>query len=151
MRVVCPNCAAAYEVPTRLIGAGPRPMRCARCAHVWTPSIQADGPPVYSPALRTPAGPVTDVPQSPGVEPTGPLPASRPFPKLAPYRARGLDEVPAPLPPALPPARGQAAAIGWVFTVVVLAALAGAAWQWRTQVMTAWPPSERVYRALGLA
>ncbi|MBY0332042.1 MAG: zinc-ribbon domain-containing protein, partial [Acetobacteraceae bacterium] len=34
MRVTCPACTAAYEVPDARIGAG-RKLRCGRCGHDW--------------------------------------------------------------------------------------------------------------------
>jgi hypothetical protein len=39
---------------------------------------------------------------------------------------------------------------GWLVTIIVLAALCWAAYGWRDQIMQSWPPSIRVYAALGL-
>src|SRR3974390_1113749 len=36
MRIDCPSCQAAYDVPDRLLSAG-RTVRCARCGGEWTP------------------------------------------------------------------------------------------------------------------
>lgn len=52
MRVSCPSCAAIYEVPTELLGAEPRKLRCARCGTEWTREAVAKAP------IKTPAAPV---------------------------------------------------------------------------------------------
>ena len=39
----------------------------------------------------------------------------------------------------------------WIASLVLLALLVDAAYIWRAQIMAAWPPSERLYAALGLA
>ncbi|WP_372491113.1 zinc-ribbon domain-containing protein, partial [Falsiroseomonas oryziterrae] len=31
MRVACPACAAAYEIPDELLASGPRLLQCAAC------------------------------------------------------------------------------------------------------------------------
>lgn len=56
MRIACPNCAAAYEVPDAALAAGPRLLRCARCGHRFT----ATGP--ASPAAPPPAPEVANPP-----------------------------------------------------------------------------------------
>ncbi len=45
---------------------------------------------------------------------------------------------------------GTAPLIAWLASLVVLAALVFAAYAWRDRIMAAWPPSERLYVALGL-
>jgi hypothetical protein len=40
--------------------------------------------------------------------------------------------------------------LGWLLSVVLLAGLGFAAWQWRQPIMAVWPPSERVYRLFGV-
>ncbi len=47
--------------------------------------------------------------------------------------------------------KGEPALIaGWAASILFLAALVWAAVAWRGDVMRAWPPSERLYSALGL-
>jgi hypothetical protein len=70
--------------------------------------------------------------------------------------------VPAPVPPpVIQAARSPPTAAGlrdpralvllaWIASLVLLGALAWAGIAWRTSVMHAWPPSERLYAALGL-
>ncbi len=40
MRIVCPSCQAAYDVPAPVLQAG-RVLRCVRCAADFTPGLQA--------------------------------------------------------------------------------------------------------------
>lgn len=44
MRLVCPHCAAAYDVPPALL-AGRRAIRCARCGEEWAERGHAEVPP----------------------------------------------------------------------------------------------------------
>ncbi len=75
MKIVCPSCAATYEVPEAVVAAK-RSVRCARCGNNWVPA----GDPVS-------AGP------APGVTPDAVAPAS----PAAPPAPTAVD--PALLPP----------------------------------------------------
>jgi len=138
MRIECPSCQAAYKVPDTLIGGG-RTVRCARCGNEWAP-----GGPVTAPEPIVAAPPPAPPPPEPRHLPH--LPATL----VAPERegARPLEPVPAPKrarsgwAPAL---------IGWLATIVILAGAGWAAYTYRDAVMLTWPPSMRVYDALGLA
>ena len=153
MRVACPECSAAYELPPALaarLGEG-RPLRCARCGHTWAP-----GPAEAAPAAAPPP-PAPDLEPSPPDGPAWPtLLASIPQPAPA-----------APVPPAAPPGRGAALlarlprlpadragatlAAAWAASVLLLAGGALAAWHWRVAIVEAWPPAARAFLALGLA
>ncbi len=137
MRVSCPNCDAAYEIPEQVLAAGGRRLRCARCAHEWAPAVppppQATADP-DPPAVSAPP-PLPAVPRPPADIPGAPLVAS---PKLTQDRER-------------PDRRQAKAAVGWILTVVVLAGLSFAAYRFRQTVQEVWPPSTLVYSALGLA
>jgi len=146
MRIVCPSCQAAYEVPERLIDQAPRRLRCARCGHEWLPSeLRAETPAV----APRPPGPPPPAPPPVVVPPVVP-PSVRPPARQMDYREE-LDE-------GKPPRRrvsaggasNRVAVLGWLLSVLVLAMLGGAAVAWRGDVMAAWPPSQRVYAALGL-
>ena len=121
MRIDCPSCAASYEVSDHLL-AGRKTVRCARCGRDWAPAS-------VSPAL------VSDV----AVPPEGFLDPPRP----------GLDEV----EPAPPPDRFSSPGLrlAWAASVLVLLAGLAAAVFWHDRIARAWPPSLRVYAALGLA
>ncbi len=41
--------------------------------------------------------------------------------------------------------------VAWLASLVVLVALVFAAYTWRDRIMAAWPPSERLYAALGIS
>ena len=140
MRIVCPSCAATYDVPdTRL--ASIRVVRCARCEEEWSPSgapappAQADQPPAAqagqpaSPpaqALQALADPPASAPATSG--PAAAKPRWRPEWRFARM--------------ALPAA--------WAASILLLICLAWASYAWRAGVMAGWPPSERVYGALGI-
>ena len=149
MRIVCPSCAAAYEVPDARVVPG-QPVRCARCGTSWTP--------VAGPQPATDAAP-TRLPTA------GPVPLPRPAPTAAPKTtAPTLPRLPSnaqvfstPDPFAMTPegpgtrfAGGPAVLAGWVVSVAAVVGLGWAAITWRHDIMHAWPPSERLYSTLGL-
>lgn len=181
MRIVCPACDAAYDVPDAMLAGGPRVVRCAKCGREWTPSAipgaapgaamgatsvaplppdepEFDTDAEFAPMRARPplaTEPVANGPVANGQVANGPDPLGRHEPRLNPLRPRADGRASArlgtPPPPDLPPARGGARAIvAWALSILVLAAAGGAAVAWRSQVMTAWPPSERVFAALGL-
>jgi predicted Zn finger-like uncharacterized protein len=142
MRITCPSCSAAYEVPDTLLGAAPRRVRCARCGHEWLPTPQsAIDAPVQTPVAPKPM--LAPAPPSPPplvAEPSArPAPPSRLAPDFERLPATDEDE-----------RAGRSTLIAWVLTVLVLAAAGWAAVAYRHPVMEAWPPSQRVYHALGL-
>ncbi|WP_431271732.1 zinc-ribbon domain-containing protein [Dankookia sp. P2] len=81
MRIICPACAAAYEVPDRLIGSG-RSLRCKTCGHGWR--VEPEGGAPESPPAALPVPP----PAPPALPDPGPL----------------SDAPPLAVPPGLPPA-----------------------------------------------
>jgi len=46
--------------------------------------------------------------------------------------------------------RGSGVWLGWVASIVIWALVVWAAYAYRAEVMAAWPPSQRLYAALGL-
>ena len=135
MRVACPSCSATYDVPDSLVTPG-RIVRCARCGNEWTPvqAIPHEPPPSQEPPAkeldrRTPEPPTLAA--EPGAE----------------VRQSAMDRLSAhPAPP--PSATGLR--IAWAVSLVALLAMAGAAYAWRTQVVSAWPPSARAYALFGM-
>ncbi len=154
MRITCPACNASYDVPDAMLGVG-RSVRCVRCLREWQPQPAPPAHDAAPPAFEAPA-----------FEDDLDLPR----PDRPRFTAEDLDTT---LPPAAPLAPGDAHAwrdvllsqnngrepaaagrrdgwIGWLVSLVLLVALAAAAVAWRGAVQHAWPPSGRVYGALGL-
>jgi len=129
MRIVCPICSAAYEVPDRLL-VPRRIVRCARCGEQWAAVPVAPPPPSV----------------------TEPEPNAEPAPRDAPPTAA------APLTamerlarqPAALPRRSRGLAAAWAFSLGVLVLLGWGFVAWRADIMQAWPPSTRLYDLLGL-
>jgi len=135
MRITCPSCHAAYEVPDGMLGAA-RKVRCARCAFEWLPEPPIAPPPPPSeppPPLRVEARPE----RPPRLEPLPPLPPPERMPASA-MRQRSRP----------PPVLASLAVLA--ISVVVLVSLGWAAYAWRAEVMHAWPPSQRLFEAFGL-
>ncbi|HEX4261109.1 MAG TPA: hypothetical protein VHY76_08400, partial [Acetobacteraceae bacterium] len=98
-------------------------------------------------------------PRPPAIERLGPSPSHVASPPPAPtVPAGGSLRVTSATterhrPPVPDHRRAMVASVwlGWALTIVVLACVAAAAVTWRNAVMAGWPPSTRVYVALGLA
>lgn len=138
MRIVCPACAATYDVPDGRLLPG-RVVRCARCETDWAPVAEVAAEPAPPEAKAVAPEPV------PGPEPVQEAPAveEEPAPEVVPA---------AVLPPA--PSRkrqGIALKVAWALSVAVLLAAVWLGYSAREAVMHAWPPSVRAYAALGLA
>jgi predicted Zn finger-like uncharacterized protein len=156
MRIVCPGCGATYDVPEALLGTGGRTVRCARCSSEWTASpIPSDAPPAPVPTgeMDDPFAETMrrDIDEAMADDEQ---PPDMTDPRVTGLRPRPIRRPSAP--PALPPpesSRPVSAALAiaaWAASLLVLAAAGAAAVAWRTEVMAAWPPSERVYAAIGL-
>ncbi len=144
MRIACDECNAAYELPPERVRPG-RAVRCARCGCVWVPVAREDAAPEIQP--------VAEVVPVRAPEPTvvvAPLAAE---PVAVPVMVPDVEvvaPVPEPRTEVAAPASRRGAALGWVLTVAVLAALGWAAVTCRAGVVAAWPPAERGYALLGL-
>ena len=142
MRIVCPACATTYEVPETWLPPG-RAVRCARCDTDWMPlaakaAIQPapdEVPPDWVPPDEAPL----DAPEP-----------SAPFPPLVNKAPRSALRIPLMAVVNTTPRKETTALTGWIISLALLAALAWGGVRWRTDVMRAWPPSERLYAALGL-
>lgn len=163
MRIVCPKCQAAYTVPDALIAPGKR-VRCARCNAEWAPlpraTVEAAAPMLRARALLEPTPaekpavvepdriPAPVVPAHGSLRVTSEPPGRHAAPAARPVARPVADSV------AHPSGRGGGATavwVGWALTIVVLVGLVWAAVAWRGAVMAGWPPSARVYGALGLS
>jgi len=132
MQIICPACAASYEVPMTLLKPG-KAVRCARCAREWVPSpvvpeVVMGAQPQAAPAAAT---------------------AAASAPELASEVMRPLRRPPMARP--LPARPNVALRAAWVASVVVVLLLGWGAYAERTMIMQIWPPSVRLYAALGLS
>lgn len=167
MRIVCPSCDATYEVPDAMLAGGPRAVKCARCGGEWTPTLPPAEAPTDALAAAPPAEPsppeaAADADSVPAGKPAGPMAAleaeapGRVEPRLNPLRPRAEQRATAPIVDADAPGPLAARKVGagpiaaWILSLVVLIGAGGAVVTWRAQVMAAWPPSQRVFAAVGL-
>lgn len=133
MRIVCPSCSAAYDVPDSLVTAG-RIVRCARCGGEWTPVDAAVAPPPEPLPVEEPVVPP-------------PPPAAEQPATWSVARQSAMDRLAAH--PAQPPSR-LPLHLAWVASLLVLVLAVLSAYAWRTQIVSAWPPSERAYAVFGM-
>jgi predicted Zn finger-like uncharacterized protein len=143
MRVECPSCRAAYEVPERLLGAKARALRCARCGTVFeaaAPVAEEERPP------PPPPEPVRAAPPPPA-----PRAAPAPEPPAEEEEARFDDTPPAPLVP--PPRRerpAKAPVLAWGASLLAVGGGVWALFAHRGAVVEAWPPAARLFLWLGM-
>jgi predicted Zn finger-like uncharacterized protein len=124
MRIVCPSCSAAYEVGDTLLVPG-RSVRCARCSEQWVPLEASPRPP-----------PDDEQFEPPNEERA----ASSPLTAM-----ERLASQPAALPRAITGLRAA-----WAASFFVLLLFGWGIVAWRADLMRAWPPSARLYDAIGL-
>ena len=138
MRIACPACAAAYEVPDRLLAGPARTLRCSRCGTDF--ALPGAAAPVAPPPVeaRQPEPP----PEPPAIATPPPAAAARPEALVEP-RAVPQSAAPEPASPALLRA--------WVASVAVVLVAILSLLVFHTRVMEAWPASRRLFAALGLA
>jgi predicted Zn finger-like uncharacterized protein len=137
MRIACPGCSAEYEVPDALLAAGPRLLKCARCATSFEAAAPGAGSRPASAPLPAEERASTDTGDRP--PPVRGLPDRAPIDPPLPSRA-GAESG--------PPRRLLLAA--WGATILAVAAAIWAALAYRAAIMEAWPPATRLYQALGL-
>ena len=154
MRIACPACAATYDVPARLIGAG-RDLRCKKCGHAWHVLPQQDAAVLEAPV---PASPAPDRPApeiAPGVSPPEPTGASpMPLPSLtgiAVPRQPQLIEPPLPRPEEIAVRGGPALWAAWAASLLLVGIMLVVLWLFRAEIIEAWPPAARLYLMLGSA
>lgn len=119
MRLICPTCKAAYDVPDQQLGGRARRLRCTRCTYEWIlQPVQAAPPPPPDPPTVMGEGQRTPMARFPDYE----------------------EEA---------PAWDRAAAAAWAASVLLLVGLVVAAVQFRADIMHGWPPSQRLYAVFG--
>jgi predicted Zn finger-like uncharacterized protein len=121
MIISCSACSTRYVVDPRLLGADGRTVRCAKCGHQWHQAAPMALPGALDEPQAPPEAPQPYV-RRPGVN----LPA---FPRRS---------------------RSPGAAIAWAALVLAVLVLVAAGVAAREAVVSAWPPAERLYAAVGL-
>ena len=145
MRIVCPSCQAAYDVPSPVLEAG-RTLRCARCGADFTPPVP-DAPPGRAPALTEAA---REPDRAPAPEQKV-LPAPVPPAEPAPLSVERLVPLPGVAAAAVSQPRARPVVVaGWAVSLAVLVAMGWGFLAWRAAIERAWPASERLYSALRL-
>lgn len=136
MRIVCPACESTYEVPAATL-AGHRRVRCAKCGADWEPEpgdamVEAEPRPEFA----------FDFDTAPDLAGAGAPAEIAVGPPLVASAPRAMP---------MPPAKGNSALwAAWILSFALLGAMAAAGYAWRGAVMHGWPPSTRLYAALGL-
>jgi predicted Zn finger-like uncharacterized protein len=159
MRIVCPSCQAAYEVPDKLLSSGPRKVRCAKCGGDWMAEAEPEAAPGAMEA--EPEMPLAPPRVPEGLPPEDDEPDLPPPPPVVPQMqpAGGGPEAMVPRPeeklvpePGERPSRALVvvAGVAWLASVAVLAGAGWAAVAFRAEVMAAWAPSRRLFALLGL-
>ncbi len=153
MRIEGPGCEAAYEVPEVQIRPG-RSVRCARCGLQWRPGGEAERtqPPEPAPAAASEAASEAAPAVAAAAAAAGTLSDG-----ARPSSALGLRRPATPEPlaaavvarPRRPSPELAAWGAAWAASLIVLAGLLLSAAHWRQAVMRSWPPSIRLYTALG--
>ncbi|HYC68186.1 MJ0042-type zinc finger domain-containing protein [Brevundimonas sp.] len=139
MILTCPSCATSYFTPDEAIGPSGRTVRCKTCKHTWRATLEEP--------LELSVSP-------PGLEPSA-------FARRddSAEAAESLAETPAPELPRAFRARAEqqrrlrrAAAHGVVWAGIAsgFAALLGAAWLFRVEVVEMAPRAAAAYAAVGL-
>ncbi len=118
MRIACPSCTAAYEVPASRMKPN-RMVRCERCGNEWAAVREADSAPDPD------AG--TEDTHAPHDEPS----------LVVTDTDRLVSHGPAP-------PRSVALIAAWIATIVVLAGALTATIIYRAEIVRAWPPSARL-------
>ncbi|SDD16156.1 MJ0042 family finger-like domain-containing protein [Belnapia rosea] len=131
MRIQCPQCQAAYEVPDTLIGAG-RLLRCVKCRHEWREGAAAEPVP-EPPAPAAPSGRAEPAPPPIPIAPRPPQPIAPPLSAMVPHRG------------------GLALAAAWTASGLLLLGFVAALLLWQAPIVEAWPPAARLYLLLGLS
>ena len=142
MLIECPNCAAGYQVPPRLLRDRSRPLHCGQCEAVF-PIPEPPLPTEEPAAFRTPEPP----PPLPMVEEPRRAPAPAPLAEETRPESQAEREA-TPETAQEPASRGLRAA--WAASIALLIGGGLAAIIQRDVVMEAWPPAARLFAALGL-
>ncbi|WP_439470806.1 MJ0042-type zinc finger domain-containing protein [Brevundimonas sp.] len=135
MILTCPSCATSYFTPDEAIGANGRTVRCKTCKHTWRATL--DEPLELSAAAEEPASfgrRDEPVPESLAETPAPELPRA--------FRARAEQQRRL--------RRAATHGVVWAGVASGFAALLGAAWLFRVEMVEMAPRTAAAYAAVGL-
>lgn len=133
MRIACPTCSTAYDVPERLLADSARRLRCSRCgAEFELPAAPAPAAASAPPAVAPEPAP-----------PPPPMPPPDPLPMIEAWERLSIEVEEA--------AASRALVRAWVASIAIVVGGAVALVLMRERVMEAWPPAARLFSAIGLA
>lgn len=160
MRVSCPKCQTEYEVPDAALTGRSRTLRCATCMTKWrVPALEMFRQSGTEPAAPEPAAPEPE-PAAAGAEPAAAdkdagaallqdaCPAQdKAMAKPEPGHPNPLQATRERLQAAGP---APSAARGLVISVLLVLLIIGAVLVEHRAIGAAWPPSLRLFNAIGL-
>lgn len=149
MRITCPDCDAAYDLPDHKLVPGRR-VRCARCGQDWVPVSTALDP--FAEPTGVAPGPAAlpddvagrSATTGPALSDPGPPPATVVAEQVAPVAERLSI---ASVLPAVP--LGLKAA--WGVSLLTLVMLAASIVVWRDSLVHHWPPGARLLGGVSAA
>lgn len=153
MILVCPSCAARYEVDGAKFPAEGRKVRCKKCGHTWHQLPDADQAEIEEAIFNPPPEPVIQEPE-PEAEPEPEVEWRAPAKEdeVAEQPAAGFEEdEPVAAKPAKRGTGGAMVILGWVALVAVVLVIGFAAANYRSQIVTIWPQSASLFSKLGMA
>jgi predicted Zn finger-like uncharacterized protein len=141
-----PSAPAPAPAAAPAAAPAPAPAEPPAAAAGIAPPVQADPPPPLAAAEPPEAIEPPQPPPAPEPEPVTEAPPPAPA-RLRQSAATAFGNPP-PAPPTKPATRTPVGA--WIASVVALSIFVGAGVALRAPIMKAWPPSERLYAALGM-
>ncbi|MBS0274039.1 MAG: zinc-ribbon domain-containing protein [Proteobacteria bacterium] len=155
MILVCPNCAARYEVDGAQFPAEGRKVRCKKCGHAWHQAPEAGQAEIEEAIFNPPKEPEPVAVPEPEIEAEAPQPSWR-APVLEEDAENDAAEDFHPDEPevARPAAHGRGTALvmlGWAALVAVVLVIGWSAANYRSQIVGIWPQSASLFSKLGMA
>lgn len=152
MILTCPECKTRYLLNEALLGPSGRVVRCAKCGNSW----KAEAPPPAEPddpasLADVPIRRQTNEPESAApdvIERRQPAEQFAEQPMERPIRPR-----PIPRGSNLPAIRGKqkpSPLLGWSLLGGFVLLVLGSGYVFRDIIADGWPPSQRLYRTLGI-
>lgn len=179
MILVCPNCSSRFKVKPEAIGEAGRTVRCAKCGHKWHAGPDDLIDPDDLKSLSAAAKVAKKAPAKKAAAKKA-APARAPAPPPDEFEDQGTDAGAAdpdedddlgapppppmmdgPEPPPIPseadfnprrtvPMRRKSPLGAWIGLFLIVLLTAAAAYGFQKQIVAAYPPSMKIYQAVGL-